>query len=131
MIARRRAAFGPAFEPRDGSLDERDSGRAATARDLYGARGWVAHHNTDAWAFTAPVGRGRADPSWSFWPLGGVWLTWLLHDLRKKGKVSKVAPYLALIVPSFIPLFLAALATIPALRDVAHGFGTVFTSLKG
>ncbi|WP_155128216.1 glycosyl hydrolase family 95 catalytic domain-containing protein [[Actinomadura] parvosata] len=30
----------------------------ATARRLYGARGWVAHHNTDAWAFTSPVGRG-------------------------------------------------------------------------
>jgi alpha-L-fucosidase 2 len=52
----------------------------ATARDLYRAGGWVAHHNTDAWAFTAPVGRGRADPSWAFWPMGGVWLSWLLHE---------------------------------------------------
>ncbi|XVU28599.1 glycoside hydrolase family 95 protein [Actinoplanes sp. CA-054009] len=55
-----------------------DKGRATASR-LYGARGWVAHHNTDAWAFTSPVGRGQADPSWSFWPMGGVWLCWLLR----------------------------------------------------
>ncbi|GIF46382.1 alpha-L-fucosidase 2 [Asanoa ferruginea] len=47
---------------------------AETARLLYGARGWCAHHNTDAWAYTSPVGRRRADPAWAFWPLAGVWL---------------------------------------------------------
>ncbi|MCO8269387.1 glycoside hydrolase family 95 protein [Actinoplanes sp. TRM 88003] len=57
-----------------------DRGRA-TARTIYGARGWVAHHNTDAWAFTSPVGRGRADPAWAFWPMGGVWLCWLVFDV--------------------------------------------------
>ncbi|WP_250036353.1 glycoside hydrolase family 95 protein [Paractinoplanes maris] len=61
-----------------------DKGRA-TARTVYGARGWVAHHNTDAWAFTAPVGRGRADPAWAFWPMGGVWLTWLLRERSRFG----------------------------------------------
>lgn len=44
------------------------------ARELYGAPGWVAHHNSDAWGFAAPVGDGTEDPAWSFWPLGGVWL---------------------------------------------------------
>jgi alpha-L-fucosidase 2 len=63
----------------------------ATARDLYGARGWVAHHNTDAWAFTAPVGRGRADPSWAFWPLGGVWLSWLLNEHLRFGAGDEFA----------------------------------------
>ena len=63
--------------------------------------------------------------------IGAGLLTWLMHDLRKKGKVSKIAPYLALIVPSFLPIFLAALSTIPALRDVSQGFGTFFASLKG
>ncbi|MFI5893960.1 glycosyl hydrolase family 95 catalytic domain-containing protein [Actinoplanes sp. NPDC051513] len=61
-----------------------DRGRE-TARALYGARGWVAHHNTDAWAFTAPVGRGRADPAWAFWPMGGVWLCWLLYERFRFG----------------------------------------------
>jgi alpha-L-fucosidase 2 len=44
------------------------------ARELYGADGWVAHHNSDAWAFAAPVGAGHGDPAWANWALGGVWL---------------------------------------------------------
>jgi alpha-L-fucosidase 2 len=40
-----------------------------TARDLYGCRGWVAHHTTDAWWFTVPIGR----TVWGLWPLGGAW----------------------------------------------------------
>ncbi|MGD2155011.1 MAG: hypothetical protein PVG79_17230, partial [Gemmatimonadales bacterium] len=40
-----------------------------TARDLYGARGWVAHHTSDAWWFTVPIGR----TVWGLWPLGGAW----------------------------------------------------------
>jgi alpha-L-fucosidase 2 len=40
-----------------------------TARELYGARGWMAHHTTDAWWFTVPIGR----TVWGMWPLGGAW----------------------------------------------------------
>jgi alpha-L-fucosidase 2 len=47
---------------------------AETAERLYAAGGWCAHHNSDAWAFSSPVGRGRADPAWAFWPMAGVWL---------------------------------------------------------
>jgi len=46
----------------------------AVARELYGADGWVLHHNTDLWGHAAPVGAGHGDPSWAFWPMGGVWL---------------------------------------------------------
>lgn len=47
-----------------------------TAATNYGARGWVAHHNADLWAQTAPVGDfGDGDPVWTIWPMGGVWLT--------------------------------------------------------
>ncbi|GAA1614747.1 glycosyl hydrolase family 95 catalytic domain-containing protein [Actinoplanes couchii] len=53
---------------------------ARTARRLYDADGWVAHHNADIWGFTGPTGRGSDDPSWSFWPLGGVWLSLHLLD---------------------------------------------------
>ncbi len=28
---------------------------ARTAREMYGARGWVAHHNTDLWRATGPI----------------------------------------------------------------------------
>ena len=42
-----------------------------TAKRVYGLTGWVTHHNTDAWAFTAPV---AGDPAWSFWPMAPAWL---------------------------------------------------------
>jgi alpha-L-fucosidase 2 len=47
---------------------------AETARRVYGAPGWVAHHNTDPWAYSQPAGNGRGDPRWGFWPLAGAWL---------------------------------------------------------
>lgn len=44
---------------------------AETARQMYGARGWVLHHNTDIWCSTGPV-----DPAYfAFWPNGGGWLS--------------------------------------------------------
>ncbi|MFC0212257.1 glycoside hydrolase N-terminal domain-containing protein [Paenibacillus chartarius] len=47
-----------------------------TAEVNYGASGWVAHHNSDLWAQTAPVGDfGHGDPVWALWPLGGAWLS--------------------------------------------------------
>jgi alpha-L-fucosidase 2 len=46
----------------------------AAARRLYGCRGWVAHHNSDAWAHAAPVGGGHGEPAWASWAMGGVWL---------------------------------------------------------
>ncbi len=46
-----------------------------TAAINYGCRGWVAHHNTDLWRQTGPVGAyGRGDPVWASWPMGGAWL---------------------------------------------------------
>jgi alpha-L-fucosidase 2 len=46
-----------------------------TARINYDAGGWVAHHNSDLWGQSAPVGEyGDGDPGWAFWPMGGVWL---------------------------------------------------------
>lgn len=44
---------------------------ARTAKDMYGCRGWCAHHNTDIWADTDPQDRWMAA---TLWPLGGVWL---------------------------------------------------------
>ncbi len=40
-----------------------------TAKALYGARGWVVHHLTDEWGFTAP-----ADGPQGIWPMGAAWL---------------------------------------------------------
>ena len=56
------------------------------ARELYGADGWVAHHNSDAWAFATPVGAGHGDPAWASWALGGVWLALHLWDHYAYGR---------------------------------------------
>ena len=44
---------------------------AETAKKLYGAGGWVAHHTSDAWHFTVPSG----NTVWGLWPVGGAWCT--------------------------------------------------------
>ena len=41
-----------------------------TARVLYGAKGWVAHHNTDIWRAAGPVDFADA----GMWPNGGAWV---------------------------------------------------------
>lgn len=43
----------------------------AVARQMYGANGWVCHHNTDVWGDCAP--QDNCIPA-SLWPLGGAWL---------------------------------------------------------
>jgi alpha-L-fucosidase 2 len=43
---------------------------AQTARVMYGAKGWVTHHNTDIWRICGPVDGAY----WGMWPMGGVWL---------------------------------------------------------
>jgi alpha-L-fucosidase 2 len=45
-----------------------------TASVNYGAPGWVAHHNSDIWRHTAPVGDFTGNPVWANWAMGGVWL---------------------------------------------------------
>ena len=41
------------------------------AREHYGCRGFMVHHNTDLWRGAAPVDGAN----WGLWPLGGAWLT--------------------------------------------------------
>ncbi|MET7257394.1 glycoside hydrolase family 95 protein [Dyadobacter fermentans] len=46
-----------------------------TAKEFYGARGWVAHHNADIWGLSNPVGNvGDGDPVWANWYMGANWL---------------------------------------------------------
>lgn len=46
-----------------------------TAKEFYNMNGWVAHHNTDIWAISNPVGDfGKGDPKWANWYMGGPWL---------------------------------------------------------
>ncbi|MBR3742614.1 MAG: glycoside hydrolase family 95 protein [Clostridia bacterium] len=41
------------------------------ARKMYGAEGWVAHHNTDLWGDCAPQ---DIYPAATYWPMGAAWL---------------------------------------------------------
>lgn len=68
------ANLGETVDPLFDLIEALAAAGTETAKRLYGAPGWVAHHNTDAWAYTQPVGHGTHDPKWAFWPLAGLWL---------------------------------------------------------
>jgi alpha-L-fucosidase 2 len=55
----------PLFEFVDG-LRERGK---ITAAQTYGCRGFVAHHTTDIWKFTEPIGM----TGYGMWPMGAAW----------------------------------------------------------
>lgn len=65
---------------------------ARTAKAMYDARGWVAHHNTDLWRATAPVDGAP----WGVWPTGGAWLCKHLWDHYDYGRDPA---YLARVYP--------------------------------
>jgi len=53
----------------------REDGRRV-AKNLYGARGFVMHHNTDGWGHAVPIdGVGSG-----IWPMGAAWLSLHLWD---------------------------------------------------
>lgn len=54
----------------------RERGRR-TAQGMYGCRGFVAHHNTDIWADTAPQDNSLSS---TYWPMGAAWLSLHLWD---------------------------------------------------
>lgn len=57
-------------EPLFQMLKELNESGRETARTMYGADGWVAHHNTDIWRVTSPIDFAAA----GMWPTGGAWL---------------------------------------------------------
>lgn len=64
-----------------------------TARVMYGAKGWVAHHNTDLWRITGPVDAIY----YSMWPMGGAWLS---QHLWEKYQYSGDKAYLKSVYPA-------------------------------
>lgn len=58
-------------------------------------------------------------------------VTWLVLDLRKKGKVSKALPWLALITPALLPLLFGSLAAVPALAPIASSASSLYASIGG
>ncbi|MFA5328059.1 MAG: glycoside hydrolase family 95 protein [Prolixibacteraceae bacterium] len=63
-----------------------------TAQDMYGARGWVLHHNTDIWRINGPIDGA----TWGMWPMGGAWLS---QHLFEKYAFSGDKEYLKSVYP--------------------------------
>ena len=61
--------LGECAEPLFDMIDDLVISGGRTAKEQYGSRGWVVHHNTDLWRGTAPI--NNID---GVWPTGGAWL---------------------------------------------------------
>ncbi|USX20362.1 glycoside hydrolase family 95 protein [Oxalobacteraceae bacterium OTU3REALA1] len=70
------ANLGECVEPLARMVEDLAITGAVTARKGYGARGWMAHHNTDLWRAAAPID----GPKWGMWPCGGAWLCQALWE---------------------------------------------------
>lgn len=80
------AGLGNCVEPLLAMVEELAITGARTARVMYGASGWVAHHNTDLWRASAPID----GPLWGLWPCGGAWLCntlWTHWDYTRDPRV--------------------------------------------
>jgi alpha-L-fucosidase 2 len=66
---------------------------AETARAMYGARGWVLHHNTDIWRIAGVVDKAN----YGMWPTGGAWVS---SHLWQQYLYSGDAAYLADVYPA-------------------------------
>ncbi len=58
-------------EPLIKMVEELSATGEKTAKDMYGTRGWMAHHNTDIWRINGAVDGAF----WGLWPNGGGWLS--------------------------------------------------------
>jgi alpha-L-fucosidase 2 len=63
-------------EPLIGMVKDLTVTGGRTAKEMYGASGWVVHHNTDIWRASAPIDFADA----GMWPTGGAWLGLHLWD---------------------------------------------------
>jgi len=68
--------LGECVEPLVAMVRDLSETGARTAKEMYGAGGWVTHHNTDLWRATGPID----GPDWGMWPSGGAWLCLPLWD---------------------------------------------------
>ncbi|HEU5069951.1 MAG TPA: glycoside hydrolase family 95 protein [Verrucomicrobiae bacterium] len=68
--------LGECVEPLIAMVKDLSHTGARTAEEMYGARGWVTHHNTDLWRASGPID----GPEWGMWPTGGAWLCDHLWD---------------------------------------------------
>jgi len=63
-------------EPYINMLKELSVTGKKTAKEMYDAKGWTTHHNTDIWRICGPVDGA----TWGMWPTGGMWLSQQLWE---------------------------------------------------
>lgn len=73
-----RANMTECMEPLLAFVEELSQKGTETAKQHYGCRGWTAHHMTDIWMDTSPIGYAgepmEGSAAWAMWPMSGVWL---------------------------------------------------------
>ncbi len=119
------------FDPLITMAEDLSQTGAVIAREHYGARGWVLHHNTDLWRAAAPIDGAQ----WGLWPTGGAWLCAQIWDhLRYAGfppeAVERVYPILRGASEFFLDFLVPLpgsdlLVTAPSVSpENVHPFGT-------
>ncbi|WBS05331.1 glycoside hydrolase family 95 protein [Pseudoduganella sp. SL102] len=82
------AGLGACVEPLLRMVEDLAQSGAKTAKTMYGARGWVTHHNTDLWRAAAPIDAAK----YGMWPCGGAWLCnslWDHYDYSRDAQVLR------------------------------------------
>ena len=101
-------------EPLEAMLFDLAEKGARRAREMYGAPGWVVHHNTDLWRQTGPIDGAQ----YGLWPMGGAWL---LQQLWDRWDYGRDQAYLRRIYPLFkgaAEFFAAVLVRDPATGEM-------------
>jgi alpha-L-fucosidase 2 len=107
---------------------------ARMAKTVYGARGWVAHHNTDLWRATGPIDGAK----YGVWPTGGAWLckhVWDHYDYgRNQAYLARVYPLMKGAARFFLDTLVVdpasgALVTSPSISpENEHGQGAALVA---
>ncbi len=80
-----------------------------TAQVMYGAKGWVLHHNTDIWRINGPI-----DGSfWGMWPMGGAWLCQNLWDKYEFSGSKKYLKSIYPVLKGAVEFYLSTLVKYP------------------
>ena len=121
------------YEPLLTMIKELSISGERTARDYYDAPGFTAHHNTDLWRLTTPVGAHKRGYGFCFWPVASGWFVrhiWEYYEytqdlewLRKDGWpiIQKAADfYRATLVPDRDGSLIMAPSTSPENAFIAE-----------
>jgi len=108
------AGLGACVEPLLRMVEDLSVTGAKTAKVMYGARGWVTHHNTDLWRASAPID----GPMWGLWPCGGAWLCNALWDHYDYGRDPAVLKRLHPLLKGASLFFLDTLVEDPGGRGL-------------